>query len=151
MAVTGMHIGGEIATALGLPKETTDIVISIGLDSPVAVICRYFPSEEALQAMAAIIARYHLEPQLDKEPADIFAGDQRRRLFRQSLLRSEAGVESPYLQRYLSYKREATALAQALAKILSLGVQDNVDIITLEERLAHLQSLIERMEAGEAV
>lgn len=154
MAVPGMHLGGQLAQALGLPPETTDILINIGLDEPISVLCRYYPSAEALRAAMAVITKYQLVASDEEVATDAFAPEQRQRLFRQSLLRGEAGVESPYLKRYLAHKEELAewqtlvdALVDVNRKDLSLGV----NITTIYKRMAFLESLIARMEAGEAL
>ena len=58
--ITGMDIGEKIALALGLPPETNLIQIRIGLDEPVEVIARYYPSEDAVEKLAAVLAIYHV-------------------------------------------------------------------------------------------
>ena len=58
--VSGMEIGKAIAQALGLPAETNLIQIRIGLEEPVEVIVRYYPSEDAVEKMAAVLATYHV-------------------------------------------------------------------------------------------
>jgi len=59
-AITGVGIGIEIARALGLPPETTDIQINIGMETPVTVVCRYYPDAAAMERVLAIVRRYHL-------------------------------------------------------------------------------------------
>jgi hypothetical protein len=63
-AVAGYEIGHKIARALGL-RETTFIQITIPLDGPVEVACRYYPDEQALHAVLDVLNEYHIVP---KEP-----------------------------------------------------------------------------------
>ena len=107
MAVSGCAIGGEIAKALGLPPETTDIQINIGLDEAVSVICRFYPSEAGIRAVTQTLARYHLYP-ADGDPVSpadaqareydrqVHEGPDRRQRARERLLfRPEPSGEAP--------------------------------------------------------
>mgnify|MGYP003578272720 CR=1 FL=1 len=144
MAVTGMRLGGEIQEALGLPQDTPGILINIGLDEPITVWCRYFPSEEAMRSLVATLSPYQLIPGPDM-PEGIFTQDQRIRLFRQGILRGEVGAESPFLKRYLACKEELGAYERLVEQI-----PHGIDTRVLSERIATLRDQLARMEAGEA-
>lgn len=152
MAVTGMHIGGEIARALGLPRETTDIVINVGLDEPISVTCRFYPDEDAMRAMMAVITQFQLVPAADA-PKDMFTQDQRIRLFRQGILRGEYGVESPFLKRYLAYKEELAEWQTLVDKVVDFNTRQSfafdANITVIYQRMAVLETHMRRMEAGE--
>src|SRR5262245_24843484 len=101
MAVSGFAIGGEIAKALGLPPETTDIQINIGLDEAVTVVCRFYPSAAGLQQVLETLRRYHLQeadgPPFNEADAqaraydrEVHEGPARRRRLRETLLFREA-------------------------------------------------------------
>ena len=154
MAVTGIHLGGQLAKALGLPSETTDILINIGLDEPISVLCRYYPSEEAMRAAMAIMTQYRLVASEEEVATDAFAPEQRQRLFRQSLLRGEAGIESPYLKRYMARKKALAAWTRLANDLVAINLRSSasqVDLTMIKQEIALLQDQIARMEAGEAV
>jgi hypothetical protein len=68
MAITGYNIGKALQQALSLPKETTLIQITVGLDSAVEVLCRYYPDEAAMQRCAQVLAHFELVPKPGESP-----------------------------------------------------------------------------------
>ena len=62
MAVSGLQIGKHLQEALGLPAETNLIQIRIGLDEAVEVLCRYYPTREAMERCVHVLQTYQLVP-----------------------------------------------------------------------------------------
>jgi len=60
-AVYGADIGSKISRALGL-RGTTFIQITIPLDGPVEVACRYYPDAAAMDAVCDVFTEYHIMP-----------------------------------------------------------------------------------------
>jgi hypothetical protein len=67
MAVIGNAIGPAMIEALGLPPETTRIEIFIGVNEVVEVACRFCPSADGMEKVAAILKRYTLVEKPDEE------------------------------------------------------------------------------------
>ena len=75
--VTGMDIGKSLQEALGLPRETRRIVITVGLDEAVLVSCEYYPDRDAVTRMQTVFERFGLkatrfpeEPPVQKKDED---------------------------------------------------------------------------------
>ena len=59
--VSGRGIGPRIAQALGL-RATTFLQITIPLEGPVVVTCRYYPTDTEMAHVATILEEFHIVP-----------------------------------------------------------------------------------------
>lgn len=57
----GKDIGVALCKALGLPRQTSRVDISVPADGLVEVVCRYYPSVEAMNGLIELLQRYRLE------------------------------------------------------------------------------------------
>ncbi|MDQ1924683.1 hypothetical protein [Massilia pseudoviolaceinigra] len=60
MAITGRDIGVELIAALGLPKHTISVTLSVKADELVTVACEYCP--DIGPDFITLMARYNLVP-----------------------------------------------------------------------------------------
>lgn len=59
--VKGEHqVFADIAKALGLPDRVLAFSLSVEVDGFPVVECKFYPSQESLEALRCIVERYHL-------------------------------------------------------------------------------------------
>jgi hypothetical protein len=63
MPISGFDIGGKLAAALGL-KDTTFLQITVPLDGPVEVSCRFYPDAEAMAKVHTVLLTYQIAEQV---------------------------------------------------------------------------------------
>ena len=55
-------VAKELAEALGLPKETIAIHLSVEPNAIVEITCRYYPDEASLRRAITVLQRYAIVP-----------------------------------------------------------------------------------------